>query len=271
MTTRASEAKNIWIAAGDGDLERVKDLIENQNLSPNVPDENTYTPLHAAASYSQLDVLTYLLSKGGNINLTDEDGETPLFTVESVDTARFLIENGADVAWKNKEGLNAAENLEEEFPEVSTYLRTLLLLTIPSTAVPRSNPPTDASSPLNSSQAPHDEDEDEEDEDGDVSNQLTSAHLSQLMADRLTDEQTTDMMRRFEEVMKKTEEDGVNRDEELAEVVQSVLFNTMNAGRNMATGTGSGSTTTMTIPEESEEQEQEENVKRTRTEPEPER
>lgn len=24
MTTRASEVKNIWIAAGDGDLERVK-------------------------------------------------------------------------------------------------------------------------------------------------------------------------------------------------------------------------------------------------------
>lgn len=73
-------------------------------LSPDVPDTNTYTPLHAAASYDQYDVLTYLLSKGGNINVTDDDGETPLFTVETVETARWLVAHGAEPGVLNLEG-----------------------------------------------------------------------------------------------------------------------------------------------------------------------
>jgi hypothetical protein len=50
--------------------------------------------------------VTYLISKGGNINITDEDGDTPLYTVESIECARFLIEDcGADPKWKNGEGI----------------------------------------------------------------------------------------------------------------------------------------------------------------------
>jgi hypothetical protein len=73
-------------------------------LTPESPDSNTYTPLHAAASYAQLEVLTYLLVKGGNINVTDNEGETPLFTAESVATARWLVEHGADPKVQNLEG-----------------------------------------------------------------------------------------------------------------------------------------------------------------------
>ena len=58
-------AKNIWVAASDGDLDRVKvrggsrlrycihanvtyvqHLIENENLTPNDPDEFSYTPMY---------------------------------------------------------------------------------------------------------------------------------------------------------------------------------------------------------------------------------
>jgi hypothetical protein len=42
---------------------------------------------------------------GGNVNVTDEDGDTPLYTVENIETARFLVDNGADPAWLNNEGL----------------------------------------------------------------------------------------------------------------------------------------------------------------------
>jgi len=59
---------------------------------------------HAAASYGHLDVLEYLISKGGSVNVTDEDNETPLFTVESVGVARYLVEKGATPDWKNAEG-----------------------------------------------------------------------------------------------------------------------------------------------------------------------
>lgn len=45
-TTMAIQpAKNIWVAAGDGDLSRVRELVEHHGLSPNVPDAFTYTPM----------------------------------------------------------------------------------------------------------------------------------------------------------------------------------------------------------------------------------
>jgi len=103
---RSANTKNIWVAAGDGDLERVMELVEGQSLSPNVPDPNTYTPMHAAASYGHLHVLQYLISKGGDVNVTDSDGDTPLYVVEDVATARFLVEHGAIVDHRNFEGVS---------------------------------------------------------------------------------------------------------------------------------------------------------------------
>lgn len=61
-------------------------------------------PRHAAASYAHLELLDYLISKGGDINHADSDGETPLFTVESVEVAKWMIERGAKYDVKNAEG-----------------------------------------------------------------------------------------------------------------------------------------------------------------------
>ncbi len=106
-------------------------------MSPNAPDANTYTPMyvpsclaslrafpyspmpsrparHAAASYAHLDLLAYLMSKGGDINVTDEDGDTPLFTVESEETARWMVEHGARVDVRNGEGLTVGRGRKME-------------------------------------------------------------------------------------------------------------------------------------------------------------
>ncbi|SCV71116.1 BQ2448_2704 [Microbotryum intermedium] len=128
---------NIWTAASEGDLDRVKHLIENEGLSPNAFDDNSYSPLHAAASWSHLEILRYLIQKGGDINLADEDGETCLFVVEDVDMARIIVrELGGDFNKRNNEGLNAAEHLQEAYPHISLYLRSL---TDPSIAYPPTN------------------------------------------------------------------------------------------------------------------------------------
>ncbi|CAE6380139.1 unnamed protein product [Rhizoctonia solani] len=121
----ADANKNIWIAAGDGDLERVKTLVEEQGISPNAADDVIgYTPMHAAASYGHIPILTYLISKGGDVNITDEEGDTPLYTAESVPVAQFLVEHGALVDVTNSEGASPIEATEEDFPEVSAYLRS---------------------------------------------------------------------------------------------------------------------------------------------------
>lgn len=37
------------------------------------------------------------------MNVTDEDGDTPLYVVENVETARYLVERGAIVNHRNHE------------------------------------------------------------------------------------------------------------------------------------------------------------------------
>ncbi|UZJ53941.1 hypothetical protein CBS101457_003261 [Exobasidium rhododendri] len=127
----SSSQKNIWVAAGEGDIERVRHLVEVEGLSPISPDQWTYTPLHAAASYGQIEVLRYLLghnsAPASAIETTDEDGDTPLFAVEDVETARILVEEfGADAKRENSAGDTPAANAEEnERPEVAAYFRSL--------------------------------------------------------------------------------------------------------------------------------------------------
>jgi ankyrin repeat protein len=146
---------NIWVAAGDGDVERVQvsrqtfsmfsftnlaQALLDEGLSANAKDENDYSPMHAAASWSSLAVLRLLVSRGGNVNLTDDDGETPLFVAESVETAQLLLELGADPLHKSKEGLTVrlhasmcfstesaqpAQHLAEDQPAVARFLASV--------------------------------------------------------------------------------------------------------------------------------------------------
>ena len=40
------------------------------------------------------------------MNIADGDGDTPLYTVENLETARFLVQHGAVVARHNNEGIS---------------------------------------------------------------------------------------------------------------------------------------------------------------------
>lgn len=119
---------NIWVAAADDQRAVVEQHISSGSFTPNSKDPNGYTPMHAAASYGHIDLLKYLVSKGGDINITDAEGDTPLHHVEDVTTARFVVEElKANYKVKNADGLTAAEYIEEEddFPDVAAYLRSL--------------------------------------------------------------------------------------------------------------------------------------------------
>lgn len=118
--------QDYFILAADNSPTLLPRLRSNPQLS-SLQDEHGYSLLHAAASYNHLDLLRTLINEFHvDVNLKDEDGETPLFVVEIVQAAQVLAEElGADLSIKNDEGLTAEEKIraDGDFPTVADFLR----------------------------------------------------------------------------------------------------------------------------------------------------
>ncbi|KAJ2504021.1 hypothetical protein GGI11_007515 [Coemansia sp. RSA 2049] len=131
MSKQQSSA-NIWIAASDGDLARVKEIVGGDRTQVNAKDENGYTPLHAASSWKHADLLRYLITSGGDVNIVDSDGDTPLHICEDVECAQILLDHGADPGAENHEGLTPVHTtLENEATEVTALLCNTLGIPVP--------------------------------------------------------------------------------------------------------------------------------------------
>jgi hypothetical protein len=120
-------APNPYVLASDNSPALLPLLRENPSLASG-QDDHGYSLIHAAASYNHLDLLRSLAQEFSvPIDLKDEDGETALFVIETVEAAKALIELGLDPKIKNDEGQTAREKIQEEdeFPDVAAYLATL--------------------------------------------------------------------------------------------------------------------------------------------------
>ncbi|OLY85569.1 Ankyrin repeat-containing protein [Smittium mucronatum] len=99
-------AENIWLAISESDIGRVKEFVDNKTFSVDSQDDYGYSPLHAAASWKNPEIVEYLLEKGANVAITDNDGDTPLHTCEDIECALLLLKAGADPKVQNKSGIN---------------------------------------------------------------------------------------------------------------------------------------------------------------------
>ncbi|KAJ4155770.1 hypothetical protein LMH87_000999 [Akanthomyces muscarius] len=120
-------SSNPFLLAADNNPSLIPLLTGNPEIAKS-QDEHGYSLVHAAASYNHLDLLRVLVNElNVDVNIKDEDNETALFVVETVEAAKALVELGIDVQHKGLEGLTAAEKIEGEadFPEVATYLNSL--------------------------------------------------------------------------------------------------------------------------------------------------
>ena len=61
---------------------------------------------------------------GGDVNITDSDGDTPLYTVEDITTAQFLVNHGAAVVRTNNEGISVRLSVEPLHLSLSLTLLT---------------------------------------------------------------------------------------------------------------------------------------------------
>ena len=122
------------LAAKDGELDQVQGFL-NRGLNPNVrvPIRNRgtffwFTPLDAAMTLSNTDVIAVLLRAGADPNHVNEAGMSPLFAAimdgDKPEIVGLLLKHGADVNQKNSAGYTALQMAV--FQNSSEDLRELL-------------------------------------------------------------------------------------------------------------------------------------------------
>eukprot|EP00005_Dracoamoeba_jomungandri_P002814 CAMPEP_0174250894 /NCGR_PEP_ID=MMETSP0439-20130205/911_1 /TAXON_ID=0 /ORGANISM="Stereomyxa ramosa, Strain Chinc5" /LENGTH=273 /DNA_ID=CAMNT_0015331075 /DNA_START=22 /DNA_END=840 /DNA_ORIENTATION=+ len=101
---------NIFSYAKEGDLEKVRELLESGE-DVNVVDEDGSSPLHWAALFDQIKVMSYLLERGAEIDLANlKEGQTPLHWAcigKSTKAVMKLIHAGADPCKQDRRGYNS--------------------------------------------------------------------------------------------------------------------------------------------------------------------
>ena len=112
----------LHFAADNGDLNKVKDLVES-GYDVNVFDDSlSFTPLHFAVKGEHFEVVKYLLSVGADVNAHEEEkvGETPLGAVAancSYAMAEVLVTAGANPTipgWMQLTALHRASDRKKE-------------------------------------------------------------------------------------------------------------------------------------------------------------
>ena len=65
-----------------------------------------FSPMHRSASFGDIGMISYLLSKGANINRETNDGFTPYYYAKinkrGDEVTKYLLENGAHKITKNQ-------------------------------------------------------------------------------------------------------------------------------------------------------------------------
>jgi ankyrin repeat protein len=103
----ADDRSDLSLAIRQGNLALVRTIVEKNRALVKSADDSGFTPLHIAATAGRVDIITYMLDRGADIEARTAGGQTPLFqTVPLVGSRAFelLLSRGADLYARDNEG-----------------------------------------------------------------------------------------------------------------------------------------------------------------------
>lgn len=89
------------------------DILEKLNPSAdevNRKDKDANTAMHYAAASGNAECVKYLISKGGEVNIRNNKGETPLMKAANIDVMKVLLDNNANINVRDSNGNTLIHN-----------------------------------------------------------------------------------------------------------------------------------------------------------------
>ena len=87
----------VWLLAQDKELTIA---LLKQGADVNITDDNGSTPLHWAIRTESIESIEFLIEQGADVNAADDNGLTPLHwttCTDNIKLAELLLEKGADI------------------------------------------------------------------------------------------------------------------------------------------------------------------------------
>eukprot|EP01104_Vermistella_antarctica_P003206 TRINITY_DN13376_c0_g1_i1.p1 TRINITY_DN13376_c0_g1~~TRINITY_DN13376_c0_g1_i1.p1 ORF type:complete len:301 (+),score=47.98 TRINITY_DN13376_c0_g1_i1:479-1381(+) len=106
FTSKKTKEKNLIVAAGEGDVDKVRSLLDHHGVNLNCTGSYGDTPLREACVRDRDEVVRLLITRGADIDPKDVWQRTPLhYTTGSIKCARYLLDNNANVNSADENGV----------------------------------------------------------------------------------------------------------------------------------------------------------------------
>lgn len=115
-----STTSTIFTTIYSGDVERLQNLLAENEIDINVTNESGNSMLHEATRKGNLEIINLLIENGADVNALDAWGESPLHIAaqKDLDIVQNLIQNGADIHAKSNSNLIPENNGDGMFDEL---------------------------------------------------------------------------------------------------------------------------------------------------------
>ena len=113
-------------AVSYGNLDKVKEMITSNPSIVNSQDGLGFSALHNLMCEEQFELLEYLIKKGADVNLKNNEGLSPIHLACYSENIRILLESGADIQSQDKQGDTPLHSLVKEGKEKIDVIEYLI-------------------------------------------------------------------------------------------------------------------------------------------------